>query len=206
MSDHDPRLRALRSALGPSGQSPHPASGTDPAARAQRRQAAVSLVVRARPELDLLLIKRSESPSDPWSGHMAFPGGKRDDDDPSLLDTARRETLEETALDLLTVGTHLGRLGELAPSSVRIPPLTISSFVFGVPAETEASVASHEVERVMWVPIDHFLDPATHSSIEITFPDTTRAFPSFAVEGEHVWGLTHRILERFLRRYAAIGR
>ena len=200
MSERDPRLAALGSVLRGAEGFPRPPDDRE------RKQAAVSLVVRARDELDILLIKRAESPRDPWSGHMAFPGGRWEPTDPSLLETAKRETLEETGVDLARTGTHLGRLGALSPSSVRIPPLTISSFVFGVPHDTEAEIASRaEVERVLWVPISDLVHADTRSTIELDFTDEVRTFPSFLVEGEHVWGLTHRILERFLRRYERIG-
>ena len=39
------------------------------------------------------------------------------------------------------------------------------------------------------------------SSINIPLPGGPRDFPSFQVHGEHVWGLTYRILEQFLEVY-----
>jgi len=161
-------------------------------------QAAVALVLRAREPLELLLIKRATSERDPWSGHMALPGGRRDEADPDLLATARREALEETGVDLVTHGRPLGRLDDVAPSSPRLPKLTISPFVFGVPAHLEAHVASREVERVCWVSVAELRAPETRSSVDIPLPGGDRSFPSFRVQGEHVWGLTYRILERFL--------
>ena len=164
-------------------------------------QAAVALVLRAREPLELLLIKRATSERDPWSGHMALPGGRRDDADPDLLTTARRETLEETGVDLAVEGRPLGRLEEVAPMSPRLPKLTISPFVFGVPAHMDARVASREVERVCWVSVAELRAPSTRSTVEIPLPGGPRSFPSFRVLGEHVWGLTYRILERFLEVY-----
>ncbi|MDZ7781026.1 MAG: CoA pyrophosphatase [Gemmatimonadota bacterium] len=162
-------------------------------------QAAVALVLRARTDLEVLLIKRAQSERDPWSGHMALPGGRRDDDDDDLLTTAVRETMEETAVDLDRNGRILGRLDVVAPSSPRLPKLTISPFVFGVRADVPAHVASHEIEQVYWVSVDELRDPATHTTIEISLPGGTRPFPCYAVAGEIVWGLTHRILRQFLR-------
>lgn len=164
-------------------------------------QASVALVLRAREPLDLLLIKRAKSERDPWSGHMALPGGRRDEADGDLRLTAVRETLEETGLDLAASGKPLGRLDHVAPSSPRLPKLTITPWVFGVPASTEARVASREVESIHWVSVDWLRDAASRSAIEIPLPGGPRAFPSFLVEGEHVWGLTYRILERFLQLY-----
>jgi 8-oxo-dGTP pyrophosphatase MutT (NUDIX family) len=164
-------------------------------------QASVALVLRARDPLEVLLIKRATSERDPWSGHMALPGGRRDEVDADALDTARRETLEETALDLIALGTPLGRLDDVRPSSPRLPKLVISPFVFGVSADADASVASREVEHVLWVSIDELRSIETRSSISIPLPGGPRDFPSFHLFGEHVWGLTYRILEQFLEVY-----
>jgi len=163
--------------------------------------ASVALVLRARDPLELLLIKRATSERDPWSGHMAFPGGRRDEADADAVHTARRETLEEVAVDLAGTGTPLGRLDDVRPSSVRLPKLSISPFVFGVPHHVEASIASREVDQIFWVSIETLRDPATRSSIRIPLPGGNAKFPSFNVRGEHVWGLTYRILEQFLEVY-----
>ncbi|MCA9639821.1 MAG: NUDIX domain-containing protein, partial [Myxococcales bacterium] len=65
------------------------------------RFAAVAAVLRPTDaDTEVLLIRRAEHEGDPWSGHMAFPGGRHDPTDPDLLTTARRETLEEVGLDL----------------------------------------------------------------------------------------------------------
>lgn len=164
-------------------------------------QAAVALVLRGRPDLEVLLIKRAQSERDPWSGHMALPGGRRDPEDDDLLTTAVRETMEETAVDLDRHGRILGRLDIVAPSSPRLPKLTISPFVFGVGADVPARIASHEIEQVYWVPVDELRDPATHATVEIPLPGGTRPFPCYEVAGEIVWGLTHRILRQFLQFY-----
>ncbi|NJK89114.1 MAG: NUDIX domain-containing protein, partial [Myxococcales bacterium] len=56
------------------------------------RQAAVALCLKAEPELSILFIRRAQSPTDPWSGHMAFPGGRVEPDDRGPLGAAMRET------------------------------------------------------------------------------------------------------------------
>ena len=164
-------------------------------------QAAVSVVVRARHGLDLLLIKRARSDRDPWSGHMALPGGRRDLQDATLQATAMRETLEETGLDLGRLGVPLGRLEEIKPGSVRLPKLTIAPFVYGVPAHAEARVASREVDAIHWVSLEDLRAPATHGDVEIPLPGGTRTFPCYRVADEIVWGLTYRILRQFLELY-----
>ncbi len=189
----DARFASLKSRL----SAPLPSDPTVPEGHAQ---AAVSLVLRSRDELELLLIKRAESPSDPWSGHMALPGGKREHSDESLLHTAVRETLEETGLALGGNGEHLGRLTRLDPSTRRLPPLTITPYVFGVSGDAEAHAESFEVDAVFWVPLPTLRDPASAGVFRYRAGDLIRRFPSFTVEGQAVWGLTYRVLEEFLQR------
>lgn len=164
-------------------------------------QAAVAVVVRANHGLELLLIKRARSERDPWSGHMALPGGRRDPQDESLQATAVRETLEETGLDLARLGVSLGRLDEIKPESVRLPKLTIAPFVYGVPSHAEARVASREVEAVHWVALTELRAPETHADVEIPLPGGPRTFPCYRVVDEFVWGLTYRILRQFVELY-----
>ena len=70
-------------------------------------EAAVALVLCeasddsvAAPEIRALFIERSIREHDPWSGHMALPGGRRDPGDVDLETTARRECLEEVGITL----------------------------------------------------------------------------------------------------------
>lgn len=207
MPGSDPRLAALRRALWPAApeqpgqqpQGPHVLDeAPDPAV--ERLEAAVALVIRARERLEFLLIKRAAHERDPWSGHMALPGGRWDRTDSGLYATAMRETLEETAVDLATVGTPLGRLDDVEPASPRLPRMRIAPFVFGVPADIEARVASPELENVYWIPLDLLAAPDTAAETRIHFTGFSKTFPSYSVVGEHVWGLTHRILTGFLER------
>lgn len=193
----DPRFWLLSEAL-----ASYAADADDPPVRdADALQAAVTLVLRGGEHLNLLLIKRARSERDPWSGHMALPGGRRDDTDESLLHTAVRETLEETGVDLVADGAHLGRLDEVAPRSVRLPKLLIAPFVFGVGPDVDARVASREIDAVHWITLDELRAPETSGEVEIPLPGGARTFPCFNVVGEVVWGLTHRILTQFLERY-----
>ncbi len=193
----DGRFALLREALSASPGREHDGPGAD----GDRIDAAVSVVIRARESLDFLLIKRATSERDPWWGQMALPGGRWDRSDSGLLHTAQRETREETGVDLERVGSILGRLDDVAPSNPLLPKMRIAAFVFWVPENTEAIVASAEVQSVYWVPLDTLRAPDTRTSLQISSPHGTRAFPSYQVSGEHVWGLTHRILTHFLTLY-----
>lgn len=171
----------------------------DPQPRLGGWVASVAVILRpARPAPELLLIQRAEMESDPWSGHMAFPGGRREPEDPSLLDTAMRETLEETAVDLGDLGRPLGRLEVVRPVTRRLPPLAILPFVFAVPAGTFATIGSSEVAETHWVPLHHFEDPEHRVVHRLTLDDEAMAFPAYRHGERVIWGLTERILQDLL--------
>jgi 8-oxo-dGTP pyrophosphatase MutT (NUDIX family) len=162
------------------------------------REAAVALIVRPREQLELLLIKRAVHERDPWSGHIALPGGRRDSTDPDLIHTAIRETHEEVGITLRRDDAFIGALDELAPRNKRLPPLLIAPFVFGVDPSTSTTINTAEVEAAIWVPISALRDDQAASEILIELEGGSRSFPSLKY-GEHViWGLTHRILVQFL--------
>ena len=166
-------------------------------------RAAVAVVLRETAELELLLIQRAISQRDPWSGHMALPGGRFSPGDRSLVSTAIRETAEETGLILDPGERLLGSLDPLSPSTRRLPPLVIAPFVFGVEETVTVVPDPREVQAALWVPLSHLQDPATRQVVEIPLPEGPIPFPAFQLgqRGEHVvWGLTYRILDRFLRR------
>ncbi|MDP5071772.1 MAG: NUDIX domain-containing protein, partial [Congregibacter sp.] len=63
------------------------------------KRAAVALVLQLRDgELGVLMIRRAEREGDPWSGQMAFPGGRMDKTDANGYAVAVRETHEEVGL------------------------------------------------------------------------------------------------------------
>ena len=196
VQNHEYRFEALRKAL----QVYSDATQGTPAALDPGTQAAVSVVLRGTNTLDLLMIKRAYFDDDPWSGQMALPGGRRDDTDVDLFQTAIRETMEETALDLGLSAQHLGQLNDLNPSAVHFPELTITPFVFIVEPDTEASIASPEIDQIFWVSIDDLRGHDRSSSVEIPMPNGHKqGFPCYMVEGQPVWGLTFRIISKLLQ-------
>src|SRR5687767_8889345 len=162
------------------------------------REAAVALLIRPRDQLEILLIKRALHDTDPWSGHVALPGGRRDDTDVDLLETAVRETAEEVDVRVRPADSFIGALDELAPRNRRLPPIVIAPFVFGVPADTTATANPGEVDAAIWVPLSALRDEEAASEILIELEGGSRAFPSLTFGEYVIWGLTHRILVQFL--------
>lgn len=169
-------------------------------------RAAVALVLRAADDapaapLELLFIRRAEHPKDPWSGQMAFPGGRAEPrDDGDLAATAVRETAEEVGIDLGRSGERLGALDEVrAMARMRPLNLTIQPFVFRLREAVETR-ASDEVTRVHWLPLDELLDPATRGLMDYDYQGTTLQFPCLRLHGVVIWGLTFRMFTGFAER------
>lgn len=164
------------------------------------RRAAVTLILRSSKagdgEPEGLFVRRAEVPGDPWSGHVALPGGRHDPEDADLLETARRETREETDLRLERED-HLGLLGELHPRSRHLPSVCVTPFVAWMAEHQEVRV-NHELTGHLWIPVSALADPAHRSTLVRQVP-STREFPTIEYEGHVIWGLTFAIIEDFLR-------
>jgi 8-oxo-dGTP pyrophosphatase MutT (NUDIX family) len=161
-------------------------------------RASVALVLRpATTDLEILLIQRSTSERDPWSGHMALPGGRRDRDE-SMVETAVRETREEVGLDMQEEGALLGRLDDVLPSRGG-PQIAVSPFVFAVPPDAEPTPNPEEVAATIWIPLDHLAHPASAAEhLHILPGGGSLRFPAIAYHQHVIWGLTYRMLIQFL--------
>jgi 8-oxo-dGTP pyrophosphatase MutT (NUDIX family) len=158
------------------------------------RRAAVAAVLReAGPGLELLFIRRAEDPRDRWSGHMAFPGGRAEPDDPGLVDTAVRETREEIGLDLRAQGELLGGLDELhAIARGRPVDLGITPFVFRLHGPAQLTLSS-EVTSLHWLPLDDLVGGRHLSTFEYVHEGVPLRLPCLKVGEVVIWGLTFRM-------------
>lgn len=159
-----------------------------PVSEGQKADAAVALLLKtADQDLKVLLVKRTESPVDPWSGQMAFPGGKRDAKDQNLKQTVVRETLEETNINLLDRCRFLGIMETLRPT--RRPEMKILPFV--ILLEHEPSIKlNEELERFVWISLKELVQHK--GAVKFSFGEA----PAYIVGNDAIWGLTYRILEK----------
>ncbi|GAC1514703.1 MAG: CoA pyrophosphatase [Gemmatimonadaceae bacterium] len=163
--------------------------------------AAVAVVLRAgTPGLELLLIRRAEREDDPWSGHVALPGGRWDPMDADLAATAVRETFEETGLDLMRQGRVLGTLDDVRPRTRALPSIVVRPYVAVIGGV--ANIApSPEVAAAFWVPLSALRDRESWVATPSVPSGAHRWGPAF-VHGDHiVWGLTERILTQLSARF-----
>jgi hypothetical protein len=146
-----------------------PAPDADPASRA-----AVAMILHVPPggaDPAMLLIERARHPHDPWSGQMAFPGGRMEHGDPDLSVTAARET----------------------PA---VQPITVTPFVYLCERRPEV-LHNHEVASTVWIPFERIVHPGSASAYRVETPGFQGTFPAFVYHGYKVWGLTYRIIETF---------
>jgi 8-oxo-dGTP pyrophosphatase MutT (NUDIX family) len=170
-----------------------------------QRRAAVAVVLReAAGAAEVLFIERALRAGDPWSGHMAFPGGRIEPGDPDTRRAAERETLEEVGVDL-SAAERLGRLDDLHGQHVAgVPRLVISAFVYHL-SDPPPLAPNHEVQAAFWFPLSRLFEPQRHVEYRVG-AEGFRPFPGILVgepERHVVWGLTYRFLEVFFR---ALGR
>ncbi|MGI9592761.1 MAG: NUDIX hydrolase [Myxococcota bacterium] len=163
-------------------------------------RAAVAVVLRpARRASEgprVLLIRRARADGDPWSGQVAFPGGRVAPSDDSLRTAAERETREEVGLDLAPA-EHLGRLDDLAGRTI---PIVVSAFVYALEDEPPLHF-SHEVDAAAWIPFSLLLDPAHHVVEHFEYRGLSLEVPAIETglgDGPPLWGLTYRFLELLL--------
>jgi 8-oxo-dGTP pyrophosphatase MutT (NUDIX family) len=162
-------------------------------------RAAVAILLELRPDdLHLLFIHRAEHENDPWSGHMGFPGGRKDPEDPDLLNTVVREVHEEIGVDLRRTARLIGPIDELqGVARGRQLPLVISPFVFALERPVEPR-PNHEVQSVLWVPLSFLAEPNNESIIEHFIDGQPMRLPAYIYRDRTIWGLTFRMIRTFL--------
>ena len=162
-------------------------------------QAAVTLILRAEAaDVQGFIIQRAEHPRDPWSGHLALPGGRADASDSDLQATAIRETWEEIGVRLDAGGRFLGCLPKLTPHNPRLPRIEITPFVAVAPPAFNAQ-ANAEVAASFWVSAPALKAAGMSAQYTMMLDGATRAWPAYPSAGGPIWGITGRILSDFLK-------
>lgn len=160
-----------------------------------RRAAVAALLADEGDGVSLLLIRRAERVSDPWSGHMALPGGHLDPSDPDLFTTAMREAREELGIDLAESAEFLGHLPDFQP--MKSLDLQVRPFIFATTTRP-ALRPNAEVALALWVPLAELASGTHRFQHELVLGDRPLRVPAVRV-GEHVvWGLTYRVLDALL--------
>jgi len=162
-----------------------------------RTRAAVAMILRhGSDDMEMLFIERTAYEHDPWSGNLAFPGGKVEPGE-APRQAAERETGEEIGLDLGVVPC-LGRLTDIAGMHL---PVRVSCFVYGIDGMQGEPVLNNEVSDAFWVRLADLTATERHVIAPVRFAEETFDVPAIRLPqpGKPVlWGLTYRLAMQFL--------
>ncbi len=170
---------------------PHPAEIPHDA-----RESAVLILLEETPAdgLQVLLIERTADGS-AHSQQIAFPGGRRDPEDDSLLHTALREAWEEIGIDRDAV--HI--LGSLTPLYIPVSRFHVYPFVAQASPGLLLRPNPAEVARILHISLQSLFDPQNRIIAEVkpsSAPDMLLKVPAYRLpeQGTLVWGATAMIL------------
>lgn len=163
------------------------------------KRSAVAIVLRERDgQTQVLMIKRAERVGDPWSGHMAFPGGRMDPGDRTGLRTAMRETHEEIGIQLEKAGSCIGRLSDIVsrPHSGR-RPMVVTPYVFHL--HTPVGIeTNHEVAEALWVPMTYLQALENRQTMQFRRAGVSMDLPCYDFQGKRIWGMSLRMLDELM--------
>lgn len=187
-----PTLADVRQALAAAGPAERSERETMP--DIDRASAVLAPLYEHDGELFVVLTRR------PWhmrshSGEVSFPGGRRDDGDRDLWETALREAREEIALDTTRVEA-VGELDHLATVTSRS---FIVPYVAALPGRPDTTANPGEVSAVLHVRVAELLDPAIFREERWELPwAEDRPIFFFELVGDTVWGATGAMLRQLL--------
>ena len=163
---------------------------------AQLRPAAVLLPIIARKEPTVLFTERSPHLAS-HAGQVSFPGGRVRDDDISLVQTALRETHEETGIEpaFVTVAGFLDAY-ETGTGFAILPVVGLLSEGFALAPD------ANEVAGIFEVPLAFLLDPANRQKNQTEWQGRMRSYYAFRYDGHYIWGATAAMLVNFSERLA----
>lgn len=138
--------------------------------------------------LQVLLTQRSQHLRQ-HPGQIAFPGGKMDDEDSTVIHTALREAEEEVGLKAKNIQV-IGQLGHYFTTS----GFCVSPVVAEVTNNKPMIICYEEVQSVHWVPLNYLLNPANFRFTERVIDNKRRGFFEVQYQDLHIWGVTAGIL------------
>ncbi|MGE5084952.1 MAG: NUDIX hydrolase [Bacillota bacterium] len=162
--------------------------------------ACVSIILRGPADnLEVGFIQRANDPSDRWAGHIAFPGGKKEDSDFSDLGTALRETFEEVGIDLLP-DELIGRLDDIqARKHGTLLEFFIRPFVFFTDRDFQIKLDPSEVADFFWINLNDLRSQEKQTTYNLKRDETLIELPAIDVAKElPLWGLTYMMTQNLL--------
>lgn len=169
-----------------------------PQTRRKLAPAAVLMPIIENADAPSVLFTRRTDHLSRHAGQVSFPGGRAHDDDRTLIDTALRETREETgiAAEFVTVAGFLDAY-ETGTGYAILPVVGLLKRGFTLVPDV------NEVAEVFEVPLSFLLDPANRERHSREWQGQTRDYYAFQYHGHYIWGATAAMLVNFRDRFAS---
>ena len=156
---------------------------------------AAVLMALTRENVPRLILTRRAQHMNSHAGEVAFPGGKCDSSDASIIATALREAHEEIALE----PSRVQIVGELGIFTSRIG-MKVKPIIGLLDEMPTLQANPDEIESIFTVPLDVFLNQKPSYDHKVKYMGVNIAVPSFKHEGYVIWGLTGYMIVEFMRQ------
>lgn len=157
----------------------------------------VPLFLAGHPHEPHVVLTRRRADLRRHAGEIAFPGGRQDDQDSNLTETALREAEEEIGLDR----TQARVLATLPATSTFVTGYVIHPVIAAIPSGLAWNLSPREVDAVLELPVSAVREGKSTTRIErrgITFETD-----AYIVDEHIIWGATARIIDHLLERMAS---
>ena len=161
-----------------------------------RKSAVLISLFLENDQINTLLIKRATYDG-VHSGQISFPGGKFEEFDSSLIQTALREAQEEVGIDPFKVEV----LGTLTPLFIPVSNMEVLPVIGLLKEKPVLHLNLQEVEFTISVPICHLKNPDNLLRKTIIVRENSIEAPYFKVDCEDVWGATAMIISEFIELF-----
>jgi len=136
------------------------------------------------------------------AGQIAFPGGRYENSDQDLIQTALRESNEETGTD----SSNIEILGALTPLYVQVSNFTINPFIGWTDKMPDFKIDKREVDELVIIPIDQFSHHSSSQLREVSTIYGVIEVPGFYIDELFIWGATAMIISEFNELYKPFRR
>lgn len=169
------------------------------------REAAVATIIATDHTPRVLVLKRTTNPNDPWSGHYAFPGGRREAADNSLLETCMRETFEECGI---TLSPHylVKQYPVRHAGNAMHTPTPVTTYLFELVNQPAVQLQQNEISGHEWLELGYAADKTNIIKRPMSPRCPDRLFPCLPAAQGVVWGFTFETLMMIIAdRYSGVS-
>lgn len=158
-----------------------------------RKAGVLILLYPKNDELHVAFIQRTED-NGPHSGQISFPGGKAEQSDKDIIDTALRESHEEIGID----PTRVKVFGQLTRLHIPVSNFLVYPVIGFYDSTPKFIPQQSEVKHVIELKLKDLLDPKNCTTKEFSYGEISFLAPIYNPDNITIWGATAMILSEFI--------